>query len=50
MTDRSLMEDLNDINTHYQDLISISKEAIKRKKQTQNQFKELNQTIQEAEG
>ena len=46
MTNRRLREDLNDINTHYQELISVSKEALRRKKQTQNQFKELNQTIQ----
>ena len=47
MTNRRLREDLNDINTHYQELISVSKEALRRKKQTQNQFKELNQTIQD---
>ena len=45
MTNRRLREDLDDINTHYHELISISKEALRRKKQTQNQFKELNQTI-----
>ena len=47
MTNRRLREDLNDINSHYQELISVSKEALRRKKQTQNQFKELNQTIQD---
>ena len=47
MTNRRLMEYLNDINTHYQELIFVSKEALRRKKHTQNQFKELNQTIQD---
>ena len=45
MTNRRLREDLDDINTHYQELISVSKEALRRKKQTQSQFGELNQTI-----
>ena len=47
MTNRRLREDLNDINTHYQELISVSKESLRRKNQNQNQFKELNQTIQD---
>ena len=47
MTNRRLREDLDDINTHYQELISILKEALRRKKQTQNEFGELNQTIQD---
>ena len=46
MTNRILREDLDDINTHYQELISISKEALKRKIQTQSQFEELNQKVQ----
>ena len=46
MTNRKLREDLNDINTHYQELIVVSREALKRKRQTQNQFEELNQKIQ----
>ena len=46
MANRRLREDLNDINTHYQELIVVSKEALKRKRQTQNQFEELNQKIQ----
>ena len=48
MTNRRLRADLNDINTNYQELISVLKEALRRKKQTQNQFKELNQTIQDS--
>ena len=31
MTNMRLREDLNDINTHYQELIDVSKEALKRK-------------------
>ena len=31
MTNRRLREDLDDINTHYQELIVVSKEALKRK-------------------
>ena len=47
MTNRRLREDLDDINTHYQELITVSKEALRRKKQTQIQFGELNQTIRD---
>ena len=32
MNNIMLREDLDDINTHYQELISISKEALRRKK------------------
>ena len=31
MTNRRLRGDLDDINTHYQELIVVSKEALKRK-------------------
>ena len=34
MTNRMLREDLDDINTHYQELIVVSKESLRRKKQT----------------
>ena len=34
MTNRRLREDLDDINTHYQELIVVSKEALNRKRQT----------------
>ena len=47
MENRRLREDLEDINTHYQELIVVSKEALKRKRQTQNKFEELNQKIQD---
>ena len=46
MTNRIPREDLDDINTHYQELIAISKEALKRKRQTQSQFEQLNQIVQ----
>ena len=42
-----LREDLEEVNSHYQELISVSKEALRRKIQTKNQFIELKQTIQE---
>ena len=41
-----LREDLDDINTHYQELIDVSKEALKRKKQVQIQVEELNKKFQ----
>ena len=44
---RSLREDLEEVNSHYQELISVSKEDLKRKRQTESLFTELKQTIQE---
>ena len=44
---RRLREDLEEVNIHYQELIAVSREALKRKRQTENQFTELKQTIQE---
>ena len=46
MTNRRLREDLDDINTLYQELIFVSKEALKRKREIQSQAKGLNQKIQ----
>ena len=46
MTNRRLREDLDDINTHYQELIVVSKEALKRKREIQSQAEGLNQKIQ----
>ena len=40
-------EDLEEVNSHYQELISISKEAIKRKIHIEIQFIELKQNIEE---
>ena len=42
---RRLREDLEEVNSHYQELIAISKEALKRKRQTQSLYAELKQTI-----
>ena len=41
MTNRRLREDLEDVNAHYQELIFVSKEALKRKRQIQNQVEDL---------
>ena len=46
-TNRILREDLEEVNNHYQELIAVSKEALKRKRQTENRFTELSKTIQE---
>ena len=46
MTNRRLREDLDDINTHYQELIAVSKEALKTERQVQSQVEELNQKVQ----
>ena len=46
MANRRLREDLEEINTCYQELIVVSKEALKRKRKTQSKFEELNQKIQ----
>ena len=35
MTNIILREDLDDMNTHYQELIVVSKEALKRKREIQ---------------
>ena len=47
MENRRLREDIEDVNSHYQDLIVVSKEALKRKRQTQNMCEELEQKIQD---
>ena len=44
---RRLREDLEEVNSHYQELIAFSKEALKRKRQTQSMYAELKQTIQD---
>ena len=35
---RILTEDLEEINSHYQELIAFSREALKRKRKMENQF------------
>ena len=46
-SNRRLREDLEEVNSHYQELTAVSKEALKRKRKTENQFTELRKTIQE---
>ena len=47
MENRRLREYLEEIKSHYQELILVSKEALKRKRQTQSLCAELKRTIQE---
>ena len=42
-----LIKDLEEVNSHYQELISVSREALKRKRKTKDQFTMLKQTIQD---
>ena len=44
---RILREYLEEVNNHYQELITVSKEDLKRKIQTQSLFTELKQNFQE---
>ena len=45
MANRRLREDLEDVNSHYQELIVVLKESLKRKRQTQNRCEELEYKI-----
>ena len=45
MANRRLREDLDEVNSHYQELIAVSKEALKRKRNIESQFTMLKQTI-----
>ena len=47
MANRRLREDLDEVNSHYQELIAVSKEALKRKRNTESQFTMLKQTIKD---
>ena len=47
MEHKIFREDIEDINNHYQELIVVLKEALKRKRNTQNLCAQLKQTIQE---
>ena len=38
---------MEEVNSHYQELIAVSREVLKRKRKTKNQFTQLKQTIQE---
>ena len=44
---RILREDLEEVNSHYQELSAVSKEALKRKRQTQSLYAELKQTVED---
>ena len=44
---RRLREDLEEVNSHYQELITVSGEALKRKRKTERQFIDLKKTIQD---
>ena len=45
IANKKLREDLEEVNNHYQELIAVSKEALKRKRSTDLQFVGLKQTI-----
>ena len=47
VSNKKLREDIEDINNHYQELIVVSKEALKRKRKTQSLCTELKQNVQE---
>ena len=46
-TNIRLREDLEEVSSHYQELIAVSKEALKRKRKTESMYAELKQTIQD---
>ena len=45
LENRRLMEDLQEVNDHYQELIAVSKEALKRKRNTDLQCADLKLTV-----
>ena len=45
LANRRLREDLQEVNDHYQELTTVSKEALKRKRNTDLQCAELKLTI-----
>ena len=47
MENRRLREDLEEVNSHYEELIAVSIEALKRKRNTKGQFTMLKETIQD---
>ena len=47
MENRRLGEDLEEVKSHYQELIAVSREALKMKRNTEGQFTMLKQTIQD---
>ena len=47
LANKRLREDLQEVNEHYQEIITVSKEALKRKKSTDLQCTELKQTVRD---
>ena len=47
MSNRRLREDLDEVNSHYHELIAVSREALKRKRNIEGQFTILKQTIRD---
>ena len=47
VANRILREDLEEANSHYQELIAVSKESLKRKRQAQSLCAELKQVVQD---
>ena len=47
LANKRLREDLQEVNEHYQDLIAVSKEALKRKRSIDVQCTELKQTVRD---
>ena len=47
MENKRIREDLEEVNSHYQELIAVSREALKMKRNTEGQFTMLKQTIQD---
>ena len=47
LANRRLREDLQEVNDHYQELIAVSKEALRRKRSTDEQSTELKQTVKD---
>ena len=45
MANKRLREDLEEVNNHYQELIAVLREALKRKRNIEGQFTMLKQTI-----
>ena len=45
LANRRLREDLQEVNDHYQELTTVSKEALKRKRATDLKCAELKQTV-----
>ena len=47
MANRRLREDLQDVNDHFQELTTVAKEALKRKRATNLQCTELKKTVKD---